>query len=183
MDACAPVTKKCALHSFLQLAKDIAACRDQSLTGFAQTELYTQVQRGMFLLCFYLVLVMTRRVCSGRLHHATLSIPLSNIVFFLHVWPVAQQHDLRAKFGYRQLTRGTASYYAHSWFQLTSMELVEQALGTQFVADKPWGTEPIPPFTEEPCKLWDGGVLRLVISSSVPLTVHVRCLAFSFLPM
>lgn len=117
--------------------------------------------------------VMNQRIRHDRLHHATLVVPVCQVIFATCVWPVISSHDLPVKFGYRQMTRGTPSYYAHCWFQLSSQALVAEMLGPQFVEAKAWGEQPIPPVSPVPWKWWDGGVLEVVVDETCPLTIHV----------
>jgi len=125
---------------------------------------------------------MDGRVREGRLNHATLSMPLCNVFFCLHVWPVVCEHNLSVKFGYRRKVRGTASFYSHCWFQFTSLDLVTSAFGGKAVSPKQWGDQPVfplPPVAED--VWWNGGKLELVVNSSVPLTVHVHFLTFYYI--
>lgn len=117
--------------------------------------------------------VMNQRVRTNRLHHATMVVPVCNLFFYLRVWPVLTAHNLEVKFGYRQMVRGTKSYYAHCGFQLSSLELVMETFGMEFVSAKPWGEQPSLPIVSVPCKWWDGGQLQLVVDGSCPMTVRV----------
>lgn len=119
------------------------------------------------------ILVMNQRVRADRLHHATMVVPVCNLFFYLRVWPVVTAHNLAIKFGYRQMVRGIKSYYAHCLFQLSSLELVAEAFGHEFVSPKTWGEQPSPPIVSVPSKWWDGGQLQLVIDQTCPLTVRV----------
>jgi hypothetical protein len=119
--------------------------------------------------------VMQLRMKSGRLHHATLLIPVCSVNFYLNVWPVVTGHDLPVKFGYRQKVRGVKSYYAHCSFQLPSLESVAEAFGAEFINAWPWGEQPSDPITPVAWKWWVGGKMDLVIDEDCPLTVYVCC--------
>ncbi len=123
-------------------------------------------------------LALATRVREGRLHHVTTSIPLCSLYFFLHIWPLVTNHNLPVKFGYRQKQRHVASYYAHSRFQFTSLNLVAAAFGEAFVTPLPWGEQPSLPVATFAEKWWNGGKLELVVDASVPLTIHVCCALF-----
>ncbi len=102
-----------------------------------------------------------------------MSVPLCNVFFFLHIWPLVTTHNLPVKFGYRQKERHIASYYAHGHFQFTSLDLVSTAFGSVFVTPRLWGEQPTLPLAPSEGKWWKGGKLELVVEASVPLTVHV----------
>lgn len=116
---------------------------------------------------------MSQRVREGRLYRAVVSVPTSNVFFFLSVWPVACQHDTPVKFGYRQCVRGTKSYYAHCKFQLSTLDLAKKAFGDKFVACRPWGDQPTLPLEPQDFLWWNGGEFEIIVTPEVPLTVIV----------
>ena len=110
----------------------------------------------------------------GRLTHTKLEVNISDILFFVKVWPVVEHFNLPIKVGYRQ-DNLKSTLVAHCSFQLHDIKMVALAFGRNFIIPQQWGYETTTQNEAQHGEYiqFNCGRLELFINSDTPLTVQV----------